>query len=184
MTAEEIAIFSEDRVYRYVLRRFVGLGNGSCLFILLNPSWADEIRDDPTVRRCMRYGHDWGRRTITICNLFALRSPYPKTLDTHPDPIGPDNDEHIEREAKMADYVILGWGNRGALKGRGNQVELKFLLSRIRAACFGLTKAGYPLHPLYLPKDAALVTLRQVRRQWSLPRTPTPGMPKVGVKGF
>ena len=45
------AVFSKDRRFRYILRRKVGWDERVCLFIMLNPSTADETHDDPTIRR-------------------------------------------------------------------------------------------------------------------------------------
>ena len=45
------ALFSRDRTYRYRLGHRWGDGAAAC-FVLLNPSTADETREDPTVRRC------------------------------------------------------------------------------------------------------------------------------------
>jgi hypothetical protein len=35
-------------------------------FIGLNPSTADEAKDDPTVRRCLRFAFDWGFALFSI----------------------------------------------------------------------------------------------------------------------
>ena len=43
------ALFSKDRVYRYALWRIWDLKKPKVLFIGLNPSTADEIKNDPTI---------------------------------------------------------------------------------------------------------------------------------------
>lgn len=54
------AVFSPDRVHRYLLRRPLGLGGrGICLFIRLNPSKADEERNDPTTTRDIGFATRW-----------------------------------------------------------------------------------------------------------------------------
>ena len=40
------AIISADGLYRYELRRQVGLGDRPCCFIMLNPSTADATKDE------------------------------------------------------------------------------------------------------------------------------------------
>ena len=68
------AVFSEDRKYRYTLVREFGADDGTVLFILLNPSSADETKNDPTVRRCMGYTKHWGYRRLIVANIFAQAS--------------------------------------------------------------------------------------------------------------
>ena len=49
-------IFSECRQYRYTLWREWDLLNSNyAMFIGLNPSTADEWKDDPTIRRCIDF---------------------------------------------------------------------------------------------------------------------------------
>lgn len=54
------AVFSACRKYRYSLHRTWDRENRKCMFIGLNPSIADEVVDDPTIRRCIRYAKEWG----------------------------------------------------------------------------------------------------------------------------
>jgi hypothetical protein len=82
--SEMMCAFSEDRQYRYVLRRPIPLRQfgrdvieGTCLFIMLNPSTADEVQNDPTVSRCVDYAKMWGYAALAVCNLFAFRTPHP-----------------------------------------------------------------------------------------------------------
>lgn len=59
----EPAIFSQSRQYRYTLYRCWGeisRDHGTVMFIGLNPSTADETKDDPTVRRCIGFAKSWG----------------------------------------------------------------------------------------------------------------------------
>lgn len=89
-----------------------------------------------------------------MLNLFALRSTDPRKLREAADPIGPVNDFEIRKAVDKSHAVIACWGNHGALHGRGLVVH-KMLPHILR--CFGLTAAGQPKHPLYLPKDARVV---------------------------
>ncbi len=47
------ALISSCRKYRYHLERHWGDAK-PCLFIMLNPSTADERKDDRTIKRCIR----------------------------------------------------------------------------------------------------------------------------------
>jgi hypothetical protein len=116
------------------------------MFVGLNPSTADEIQDDPTARKCMRFAESWGYGGIIVANLFACRATDPRKLKVVNDPVGPDNDEWLIKLAKKAEIVIAAWGAYGGFMGRDSVVM--DLLGEIH--CLGLTKDGRPRHPLYL----------------------------------
>ena len=65
------AFFSKDRLYRYALWRIWDNELPKVLFIGLNPSTADEVKDDPTIRRCIRYALDWAMED-TLWEIFLL----------------------------------------------------------------------------------------------------------------
>ena len=157
------AVFSPDRVYRYSLDRHWGsLWGDSCAtpvvaFIGLNPSTADETRDDPTIRRCVAFAMQWGYHGLIMLNLFAFRATDPAVLKRTADPVGPDNDRTIRDVASRADLVVAAWGAHGAFRERDRDVRR--LAPRL--LCFGTTKGGHPRHPLYLRKDTALEIYQQ-----------------------
>jgi len=145
------AIFDETRRYRYLLWRVWSVVSSDyILWIMLNPSTADEVVLDPTVRRCIRYSQRWKSPGLKVCNIFALKSTDPKALYREDDPVGPENDRYILETAAGAARVIAAWGAHGIHQGRGRAV-LDLLRSRgIKVECLGLTKVGMPRHPLYL----------------------------------
>lgn len=148
------AVFSPDRVYRYILWRPSDLGeHGVCLFIMLNPSTANELQDDPTVRRCIGYARRWGFRELWVVNLFAFRSTDPVGITSVLDPVGPDNDRLLLRAASHADVTICAWGNWGEVLDRGDAVRVMLNDAGLRLHHLGLTVRAQPRHPLYLPKD-------------------------------
>ncbi|MCW5766663.1 MAG: DUF1643 domain-containing protein [Phycisphaeraceae bacterium] len=166
--------FSRDRVYRYWLVRRWADSGGEVNFVLLNPSTADELRLDPTLRRCMGFARAWGFGGMVITNIFALRSTDPTGLRDTDDPVGPDNNEHLAERASLADLVVAGWGRHGALLERGRAVAdlLRRVMGKRGVRCLGLTAAGDPKHPLYLPASlkpvpftAAARTARPARRR-------------------
>ena len=142
------ADFSPDRKYRYTLIREWDESKPRCLFILLNPSTADEQQDDPTNRRGIRYAIDWGYGACIFCNLFAIRTPYPKVMKVESEPVGSDNDLWIQKEHAQAGITVAAWGTHGSHRGRDKQVL--GLLSTVHH--LGLTKHGHPKHILYLAK--------------------------------
>lgn len=147
------ATFSDDMKHRYVLGRRVG-SRKRVLFILLNPSTATHEQSDPTVTRCVRRARMLGAGIITVCNLFALRSTDPRQLRVDDDPVGPDNDDVILREAQLADLVICGWGEHGRLNGRSNIVRHRLMDRGIALYALGVNGSGEPKHPLYVAYSA------------------------------
>ena len=107
------ATFSTCRTFRYTLCRIWNANVPPLLCILLNPSTADEVKNDPTVERCERRAISGGFGGLIVCNAFALRSTDPGVLRTVVDPVGPDNDDAILKMAKMAGQVVCGWGTHG-----------------------------------------------------------------------
>jgi len=152
MSTDLPATFSPCRTWRYTLRRRWADGK-SAAFILLNPSTADEVQDDPTIRRCIAYAKRWGYGGLILGNAFALRSTDPRGLYSHADPNGPGNDQALAEIAKEADRVVCGWGTHGALMGRGAAVLDIIRQAGAEPLALKLTAAGYPGHPLYLRQD-------------------------------
>jgi len=144
------AIFSPCRAYRYSLWRIWSDVMPVVGFIGLNPSTADETVNDPTIRRCMRFAKDWGYGGLIMLNLFAFRSTDPKGLRTVDDPVGPENDGHLCTQSEMCAKMIAAWGIHGAYLDRGAQVQ-QMLSGNLWH--LGLTKDGFPRHPLYLRAD-------------------------------
>lgn len=142
--------FDSARTYRYLLTRQWGEDEQNFInFILLNPSTADETKDDPTMRRCINFAKQWGYDGMYVTNLFAYRSTDPKKLKQVKDPIGPENDDYIKKYANRAQRVVVAWGNHGELYGRGKDV-IEMLSGIEGVCCLGKTKKGEPRHPLYV----------------------------------
>lgn len=106
------AVFSPCRTYRYGLWRIWNPGAPLLAFIMLNPSTADDVVNDPTVERCVRRAVSMGYGGLRVANIFALRSTDPTQLYVSVDPIGPDNDtaiiEAAQASAMVNGYLCLG----------------------------------------------------------------------------
>ena len=159
------AIFNPLATHRYFLRRRLSLLptalTTACLFIMLNPSRADAKRSDNTVTRCMKFAQLWGFHQLWVCNLFALRTPYPADLNKDGDPIGRQNDEYITMAIQQADQIVVAYGNHGAYMDRGHHVIDMIRYEGKQAKAFGLTAQGHPIHPLargkmWIPYDREL----------------------------
>lgn len=147
------AKFSGNREYRYRLWRTWDSATLPALFILLNPSTADETKNDPTVERCERRARTMGFGGLVVANLFALRSTDPKALYSHSDPVGEINDLAILSAAVNAGIIICGWGRHGAYLSRGDHVRALLVKHNISMHCLGINKDGSPKHPLYVAYD-------------------------------
>ena len=154
------ALFSPDRAYRYLLRRRIGGGSrGRLLFVMLNPSKADETHDDATIRRCIGFAKRWGYGEMEVANLFGLMATDARELLLCDDPVGAGNDAAIRAALARADRVALAWGNHAAHPK--HRARTSDVLRMARDACMpyrigGLTKMGQPRHPLRLPYDTRL----------------------------
>jgi hypothetical protein len=161
-------IFSPCRTWRYTLERIWRRPEGYqgarevVAFIGLNPSTADEVKNDPTVTRCINYARRWGFHGMFMLNIFALRSTDPRALYRHPDPIGPETDRYLTEvvQRREVSLVVAAWGNHGALLSRGWDVIGLVRNSGVNLYRLGeLTKEGQPRHPLYLKADLKPVQL-------------------------
>src|SRR4029077_5114543 len=91
-----LAEFSHCRRYRFALWRRWDSGP-QVLFVMLNPSTADETTDDPTIRRCIGFARTWGFGSLAGANLFAFRTLKPRQLRPASEPIGAGNDDWLVR---------------------------------------------------------------------------------------
>ena len=144
------AVYSDDMAYRYRLTRVWGAGP-KALFVMLNPSTATEVQNDPSVERCERRARTLGFGAFRVCNIFAFRETDPKKMRAAADPVGgPENDRAIAEGCVWADTIVCAWGSHGAHLGRGAEVERLMRDSGRPLHHLGLTRDGQPRHPLYI----------------------------------
>jgi hypothetical protein len=159
------ATLSKCGKYRYRLTRRWGDG-AVATFIMLNPSTADALVDDATIRKCMGFARRWGMSGLMVGNLFAYRATNPRDMRRAPDPVGPDNERHLHEMCHEAGasgnggLVVCAWGANGSYM----QQDQTFLgwcegLWIIRPKALRLTSKGMPEHPLYVPYDTGLVEM-------------------------
>ncbi len=148
--APSTAIYSPCEQYRYALTRIWDSAGDRVLFVMLNPSTATEVQNDPTVERCERRARTLGFGAFRVCNIFAFRATDPKVMRAAPDPIGPDNDAAIAEGAAWAGRIICAWGTHGAFLQRGAAVERLLRATAQPLFHLGLSKHGHPKHPLYI----------------------------------
>lgn len=152
------AIISACGAYRYHLWRRWDDSLPTMVWIMLNPSTADAIKDDPTIRKCIGFAKREGCGGISVRNVFALRATDPAELLKHPDPFGPENEQHLlaARSVSTMTILVLGWGAKVAKRLHHYYQRAAACLTLQSPNCFGTTKDGDPRHPLYLKGDAPL----------------------------
>lgn len=148
--AHSTAVYSPCEKYRYLLTRIWDPEGRKVLFVMLNPSTATEIQNDPTVERCERRARALGYGAFRVTNIFAFRATDPKVMRAEPDPNGPENDASITDSTAWANTIICAWGTHGEHMGRGPDVEQLLRQTGHPLYHLGLSKAGHPKHPLYI----------------------------------
>lgn len=152
------AVFSDsNRRFRYALWRFWKPSSDKLLFIGLNPSTANDIKDDPTITRLVGFAKSWGFGGLFAGNLFSLVTANPDVLWLSPSPEQPNgpNDMAIKRMRELSSKVMVGWGNEGRNAGTRPREVLALLGAPVY--CIKTTRAGEPCHPLYMPLMSQLV---------------------------
>jgi len=148
--APSTAVYSDCELYRYSLTRIWHKEGQRLNFVMLNPSKATEVQNDPTIERCERRARALGYGGVSVTNIFAWRETDPRAMRRATDPIGPENDKVIRDQALWADHVIAAWGAHGAHLGRGPIVARLLFDLGCSLLHLGLTQQGHPKHPLYI----------------------------------
>lgn len=156
------ATLSPDEYFRFSLTRaWINTKDRdyhrSALFIMLNPSTANNYQDDPTVKRCVNIAdtHDCDR--LTIVNLFPFITPIPKVLMKWTAEKLDQNDAHIRDALEHTQLIICAWGS--LVKDEILRSRAREVLKLIHVPTFALhiNKDGNPKHPLYCKSDSKLV---------------------------
>ena len=141
------AEFSPDRRHRYALWRTWDKDGEVAMFLCLNPSTATEIKNDPTVSRCIEFAKRWGYGGMIMANIFAYRATDPDDMKNVPDPVGPDNDKWLNQLADESDLIVIAWGNHGLHLDRSKSV-MELMAGR-QLHYLEFNDNGEPKHPLY-----------------------------------
>lgn len=156
MTIRTGATFSDDGKYRYRLWRRWDENVWPVMLLMLNPSTADAIDNDPTISRCIERAKRLGWGGVEICNLYAFRSTDPQALYrgvmSGTDIVGPDNIAEILAASKMTKACILAWGSHGKVIPGWPETVVE-ALKDANLFTLKINKDGSPQHPLYLPYD-------------------------------
>lgn len=146
------AIFSDCGYYRYRLERDLDQPGPLGAFIWVNPSKASHLIDDPSSKKGVGFATRLGWRGYILGNKFAWKATDIDDLPLADDPIGPDNDKHLEQIMRDADVHVVGWGTLGKLPMslRNRWKEVVRIADRVgcKLHCIGLCADGHPKHPL------------------------------------
>jgi len=130
--------------YRYWLTRTWDEDKPLVGFVGVNPSRANEQDDDRTLTHCQSVAFKFGFGGVALVNLFAVRNKHTSIIEDHPDPVGSDNDEYLQRFVDEVDCAIAAWGE--AEKDYPERVQqVQRTVDRDLWAIY-LTKDGYPKH--------------------------------------
>lgn len=165
--------------YRWTLTR-VWDDRPMLLVVMFNPSTATAEVDDPTISLLCWIASHAGYGGFTVVNMIPLRSPVPdlaidmvKHWDKVPDWAARDalqnNLAIITTQVQSAGAILIAWGALAShCPSWAEQVleEIEIVRGDRPLYCLGVTKAGYPLHPMArgkrkLPKNAPLIPWRQ-----------------------
>lgn len=150
------AYFSADRRYRYWLLRVWDDSLPIMANIGVNPSTADEVKNDSTVRKDIGFATRLGFGGLLKLNVGAFRSTDPKRWRKAFDPIGAENSAvHLWKYLGQfgVTQTVAAWGKNGNyFTGRCEAIrrEIPDLW------CFGKNSDGTPRHTLMLPYSTLL----------------------------
>lgn len=157
LTEKRVAVFSPDRLYRYTLAICWLASLPVLVVIMLNPSTASHLENDPTVARVCERARRLGYGGVMILNLFAWRETDRLKMLQVSDPVGQLNDVFISTglilAAQSGGKVLVGWGNEGGHRGRSEEIVALLARAGVQAVCLKTCANGQPQHPLYIGYD-------------------------------
>lgn len=155
------ADFDTEHRHRYALGRRWEPGP-LMLFVMLNPSTADERRLDPTTRRCEGFARREGFGGFEVVNLFSFIATDPAELRYRRLLTGPGWEDSMRCAVRRAGAVVCAWGaswrslpSLAVNRAHVGQVT-RMLREHADLDCLGTTAQGDPRHPLYLARDTPL----------------------------
>lgn len=154
------ATFNVDRSRRYRLLRVWDVSQPTLAWLMLNPSRADAVRHDQTIRRVIGFSQRHGYGGCQVVNLFSWIEPDSNALakrlrnwtDGSDDAV---NRAHVQAVLEAPGPVVAAWGNvadpyldrhwiRSMAAPEGGWLSL------------GHTTLGQPRHPLRLAGETRL----------------------------
>lgn len=137
--------------HRYDLTRAWGAGPPIC-WVMLNPSTADGLQDDPTIWNIMCRSLRWGFGSLVVVNIYSFRSSSPVqmkrwlrvTSNATSFDYANANKAHVATLLAGCEMVIAAWGAHAE-----NDAVNHFLgFEPPPLHCLGINNDGSPRHPL------------------------------------
>ena len=126
------------------------------VWIMLNPSVADEKRDDKTILKCIKFSKNWGYGGLYVINLCSDINTCPKEtiskLNTNQE-IDSISLSYMVDVIKKSKTVYCAWGF-----GISAPKWLTTILKNKTTKALALSKLATPKHPLYL--DSKLIPVK------------------------
>lgn len=154
------ALLSPGRTYRYYLSRSWNHKLPAIVFIGVNPSTADEEKDDQTIKKLITFSKNWGYGGFTILNLYPYITPHKENLPIYFkkevfEKYQEKNMAFLKEHKETEIDVVFMWG----------KLHRKFYTDHVwrikrwfpKALCFGKNQDGSPIHPLFLPYTTNLI---------------------------
>lgn len=165
------AILSPDKKHRYFLSRIWNdkPDKKIVLFIMLNPSMADQNIDDPTIRRIKSFSVNWGYDGVFVVNLNSYITSNPlhlisvdalKEAKFHYEKNFAQIKEAMQMECVK--LIVCAYGNNQYIQ----EIRIKEIYKiadelKIDLHCIKQNKDGSPAHPLYLKSDLKPIIYRK-----------------------
>lgn len=130
---------------------------------LNNPSTADGLLDDPTVRRCWAFTRAWGYGAMMFVNTNPFRATNPAMCQTPDSYVMMMNDGWLRHAMEISAITVCGWGDKANPELAQHAFEVMHVLGPLHA--LRITKAGNPQHPLYLASTCTPILWRGERYQ-------------------
>lgn len=158
------AIFNSERTHRQKLWRI--WGEPPFLYVIgMNPSYANEDINDPTVGRCQKRAEYLNMGGLIMLNIQDVVETDSLKLDhlTDEERCTRDNLPQIKQclieASKTKSKVLCAWGNQGHKYGQVKEIMTTSKELGVELLCLGQNANGAPVHPLYQPYNKKLTTL-------------------------
>lgn len=151
---EKGAYLSSCREYRFALWRIWDRKKPLVMFIGLNPSQANEEKDDPTIESVIRIAkfNDYGG--IYMMNCWPHVATNPKELDCN-SILNESNETFLRIISDLCQDVVFAWGNFRIVRDKARDKELQKMFPS--ALVIGYNKNRSPKHPLFQKGNSTLI---------------------------